>query len=117
MERKYGWVKMPDDYRDLQIFGAGKPSTLILPDEIDLEPGFPEPPYDQLQTSSCTGNGTAGIFQYGLKAAGLPAPRPSRLLLYYDGRRFEGSQSSDSGANIRDVIKGANIFGIAPESE
>jgi len=117
MERKYGFIKQPDDYRDLQVFGAGKPSALVLPDEIDLEPGFPDPPYDQLQTSSCTGNGVAGIIQYGLKQAGLPAPMPSRLWLYGNGRKLEGDYGQDAGANIRDVIRGANLYGVIPETD
>lgn len=117
MERKYGWIKQLDDYRDVSIFSAGKPTSLIIPDEIDLDPNFPELSYDQLQTSSCTGNGGAGMLQYGLKSAGLPAPRPSRLWLYGNARKLENSYGEDAGANIRDIIKGANKYGIIPETD
>jgi len=40
----------------------------------------------------------------------------SRLQLYYDERKIEGTLDSDSGAEIRDGIKCAASFGVAPET-
>ncbi len=42
---------------------------------------------------------------------------PSRLFAYYNGRAAEGNEGQDNGAQIRDVIKGLNTYGVCPESE
>ena len=38
-------------------------------------------------------------------------------MLYYNARKLEGTESSDVGAQIRDVIKGAALFGACPEDQ
>lgn len=111
----YGWNKQPIDPRDFKYqeyrseFGALAPV-------YDLTPQIPFI-YDQGQLGSCTGNGTAKAIRCARRKAGLPDFDPSRLALYYNARRLEGDISQDAGANIRDVVKGANLWGYAPESE
>lgn len=118
MERKYGWKRQPENVLDLKMFSAGKPKSFILPDELDKrESPFYFPVYDQGNTSSCTGNGGARIFQYGLNQAGIKMGTPSRLWLYGNARKLEGDYNKDDGANIRDIMVGANKFGIIPETD
>lgn len=117
-QRKYGWHRQkPDDGRDLK-FGLSLAQHLPagFPDDIKLENKMP-PIYNQFDTSSCTGNGGARIFQFGQMKAGLAQWTPSRLALYYNARKLEGGIITDGGANIRDMIRGANKFGIAAETE
>lgn len=107
-----GWHRQKEDLRDLS-FGAGLSKALAIPDVIMLD--RPDR-YDQGNTSSCTGNAGARVFQMGLKKAGYGDWTPSRLQLYFDARREEGSTGSDSGANIRDIFRGAHDYGFAPET-
>lgn len=110
---KYGWKKQPQDDRDLR-YSIAKPIE-GLPATSDLRSLFP-PCYDQGQTSSCTGNGTVGALMAAQARAGLPSMMLSRLFAYYNARSIEGTADQDSGANIRDVIKGCNEFGIVEET-
>jgi C1A family cysteine protease len=110
---QYGWKKQNRDDRDL-MYSIAKPIA-GLPATSDLRNQFP-PCYDQGQTSSCTGNGTVGELQSAQFHAGLPIVMLSRLFAYYNGRMIEGGADQDGGANIRDVIKGCNQYGIVEES-
>ena len=65
------------------------------------------PVYDQGRAGSCTGNATAGALAYDWRRQGNAPFLPSRLMLYYDGRALEGTQDHDSGAAIRDVVRGS----------
>lgn len=116
IERKYGHLPSLEDFSMFQIFGAGKPKGLNIPDEMDMRPNMPWM-YDQGSTSSCTGNGGARIIRYGRQIAGYPSVDPSRLFLYFNARKQEGSVASDDGAQIIDIIKGANLYGIIPETD
>lgn len=101
------------------------------------------PVYDQLNTSSCVGNGTAGLFDYvhhkqGFPIAGAEADDPdgevanvsivdgikvlhsflypSRLGIYYGAREIEGDTGGDDGAEIRDGVQTVVKQGAGPES-
>lgn len=108
---RYGWVPDFPDHRD-RLYTIGQPRA--LPPSADLRSQLPAP-WDQGQIGSCTGNATAAALAYGRAMQGLPAIVPSRLMLYYYGRRYEGTQDSDVGAQIRDVIKGAALMGACSE--
>jgi C1A family cysteine protease len=108
---RYGWIPQLPDRRDLLI-EAGRPA---IASSIDLSDASP-PPYDQGELGSCTGNATARAIAYARAMQGLPEFTPSRLMLYYDARKIEGTTAIDAGASIRDVIKGAAASGAAPES-
>lgn len=114
MPRLYGWKKGPEDSRDL-VFGAGKP-VFGLPSSVDLSPLMP-PVYDQLNTNTCTGQATAAAIHYAMKFAKMPDFAPSRLFPYYNARVLEESASQDSGAVIRDILKGLNTYGFISEQE
>jgi C1A family cysteine protease len=65
---------------------------------------------NQLKLGACTAHGYAGWAMAAMKKAGLPVFVPSRLLIYLEERRREGTVSTDSGAIVRDSFwVGANI--------
>lgn len=108
----YGWQRDLPDHRDLW-YALSSPAV-GLPSSMDLTPSMP-PVYDQGNVGSCTGNSCAGALAYARNMQGLPSFTPSRLQLYYDARALEGTTGSDSGAQIRDVIKGAAVNGACDE--
>jgi C1A family cysteine protease len=108
---RYGWVPQLPDHRDLQLAPR---SGLTLPSSVDLRSSMP-PIYDQGTLGSCTGNACAAILQFNRRMQGLQDFVPSRLMLYYDARKIEGTTGFDIGAQIRDVVKGAGVSGACPE--
>ena len=115
MTRSLGWNADPVDGRDL-LFAA--PRDLIAapqPRTADLSPGMP-PVYDQGSIGACTGHAGAALGQYALRAQGLPEFTPSRLDLYYQARKLEGTQDRDAGAFLRDTLKIMGQLGMPPES-
>jgi C1A family cysteine protease len=109
----FGWIPDLPDHRDKR-FGLVMPTG--LPVRFNLaDTGFMPPVFSQGQTSSCTGNSTAGAVQFMHAKEGLPAPAFSRLFLYYNGRVLESGEQWDQGASIRDVFKGLNTEGVCEE--
>jgi C1A family cysteine protease len=111
---RYGWVPDLPDARD-RIYAAPRPTAAALPAMVDLTSQF-GPVYDQGQLGSCTGNALAGAFEYDLRKQELPDFIPSRLFIYYNERRIEGTVHSDSGAQIRDGVKTLVRQGVCPET-
>ena len=67
---------------------------------------------------NCVGQGTTGTIHFGRIKQKLPDfGNPSRLMSYYLAREIEGTVDEDSGAQIRDGIKGAATYGLCPETE
>ena len=114
MISRYGWVRDLPDARDL-IYAAPRPTVAALPAMVDLTSDF-GPVYDQGQLGSCTGNALAAAFEFDLLKQNLPDFIPSRLFIYYNERRLEGTVSSDSGAQIRDGVKTLVRQGVCPET-
>ena len=112
MNRKYTWIRDSLDRRDQHLMFLHEPK---LPPSVDLRPKFPAP-YDQITLGSCTANATDGLMEFDLKQLGHDVML-SRLFLYYNGRMIEGTIQSDSGCQLRDVIKCAAQFGAPPETE
>src|SRR5579875_1610324 len=112
----YGWVRDLPDHRDRYDLAA---FPLHVPDRVDLRPGFGTfPVYDQGALGSCTASAIAGALVYQQLRQGLQrVVAPSRLWIYYEERRREGTVSSDSGAQIRDGIKVVASEGFPPEEE
>lgn len=108
---RYGWIPDVPDHRD---FLMTRP-TLVLPDTVDLRLHCP-PVYDQGALGSCTANAIAAAIEYERSRQGLPDFMPSRLFIYYNERKMEGTINSDSGAMIRDGIKSVAQIGACPES-
>jgi len=111
---RYGWVPDLPDHRD-HIFSAPTPVLAVLPPSVDLRPGCPKTVYDQGQLGSCTANAIAGAFEFDLTKQALPDFMPSRLFIYYNERRTEGTVDSDAGAMIRDGIKSVAKQGVCTE--
>lgn len=109
----YGWKPDLPDHRDL-VF---RPTLARLPPgPIDLRQLCP-PHMDQGALGSCTAHGITGAMRYERMRLGMPDLPMSRLQLYYDERRIEGTVRQDAGAAIRDGIKCVVRLGVAPEDQ
>lgn len=105
-----GWrVDLPDQ-RDL----AFEPSVVKLPSVVDLRPEDTAI-YDQGQLGSCTANAIAAHLDFNRKKQGEAAIKPSRLFIYYNERKDQGTIASDSGASIRESAKAVKNYGACPE--
>lgn len=107
------WIPDRPDFRD-HAFELAKP--IPLPSVVDLRPKLP-PVYDQGDLGSCTGNAIAAAFDFARQKQGKPFLTPSRLFIYFQERKVEGTIDSDAGAMIRDGIKSVAKLGVCPESE
>ena len=111
---RYGWIPDLPDHRD-HLFSAPTPVLTALPPSVDLRPTCPKTVYDQGRLGSCTANAIAAAFEFDLTKQALPDFMPSRLFIYYNERRMEGTVDSDSGAMIRDGIKSVAKQGVCTE--
>lgn len=118
---RHGWVR---DYPDDRDYAYEDHHEVLNPEAIegfpaklDLWDGGGMPGiYDQLQLGSCVGNGVARCVEYQENKQGEGMITPSRLFVYGMAREIEGTYSSDSGAQIRDGIKGVVQWGAPPET-
>ena len=112
--KHYGWVRDIPDQRDFRYVPPPRLAR-ALPPKVDLRDGFP-PCYNQGQLGSCTANAIAGALQFLEIKEGSAVPvMPSRLFVYYNERALEGTEGSDSGAQIRDGIKTVAKRGFCAE--
>ncbi len=111
--KRYGWVPDLPDARDL-MFAAADRVLSELPRQVDLRPQCPAI-YDQGQLGSCTANAIGGAFELTQMKEGQPDFTPSRLFIYYNERKIEGTVDEDSGAMIRDGVKSVHKLGVCPE--
>jgi C1A family cysteine protease len=112
---RYGWRPDLPDARD-HVFAAPQIALAALPPSVDLRVGCPAV-YDQGQIGSCTANAIAAAFEFDLMKQQLPVFMPSRLFIYYNERKMEGTTGTDSGAQIRDGIKSVATLGVCSEDE
>jgi len=98
--RRYGWRPDLPDHRD-KYHSFEDPDVPATADLRDTMPTV----YDQGELGSCTANAIAGAIQFDELKQGLASETPSRLFIYYNERKLEGTTGSDSGAAIRDGIK------------
>lgn len=111
--RSYGFK--PDVRPDAHLY-LSAPAPQKLPAVFSLRPHF-GPVDNQGQTSSCTGNATAGVIRYlRRRAKRHPDFNPARLFLYFNGRNAEGMTGLDCGARIEDVVDQAGVTGYCSES-
>src|SRR5438477_11218047 len=113
--KRYGWIPDIPDQRDY-LYAAPPAFLRALPPRVDLRAHCP-PVYDQGQLGSCTSNAIGGAIEFDLLKQSLPDFMPSRLFIYYNERKMEGTVGTDSGAQIRDGIKSVAKQGVPPESE
>lgn len=107
-----GWLPQPHDPRDLH-FSISSPKK--LPARIDLSPHCGEI-LNQYSLGSCTANAIASaVFNAQVRAKQDPFVA-SRLFIYYNERRLEGTINEDAGAYIRDGFKVINKLGAPQET-
>jgi C1A family cysteine protease len=110
---RLGWIPDVPDHRDF-AYQVAKPSE--LPAMVDLRDKMP-PIYDQGELGSCSANAIAAAFEYEQVRRGLADFMPSRLFIYYNERKMEGTIPVDAGATIRNGIKSVNKVGVVSEVE
>src|SRR5690348_12158192 len=113
--RRYGWIPDVPDQRD-HLYAAPPRYLTSLPAKADLRQKCP-PVYDQGNLGSCTANAIGGAIEFDRMKQSLSDFVPSRLFIYYNERKIEGTVSTDSGAMIRDGIKTVASDGVCPEPE
>jgi len=115
--KKYGWVRDSPDDRD---YAYEEKHDVQAPEElskkISLVPNMPGI-YDQLQLGACVGNGVGRVMEYIENADAEGMVTPSRLFIYGNARKYEGTYAVDSGAQVRDGIKGVVQYGAPPETD
>jgi len=116
-KRKYGFRRQLGDKRD-HLYDVPYPETTLSAffdlRDTKLLPNV----YDQGALGSCTANAIAGAFEYNEKkdSYGEEVFMPSRLFIYYNERKMEGSIGTDAGGQLRDGIKSINATGLCHES-
>lgn len=110
---KYGWLPQLPDQRDY-TFTVQK--NTILPVNVDLRNSLP-PVYDQGQLGSCTANAIAAHLDFDREKQGENFITPSRLFIYYNERKDQGTIKSDAGSTIRESVKAVVKYGAATEAE
>lgn len=106
----YGWKKDLPDKRDLRYTYQAIP----LPEKVDLRPDMP-PVYNQGHLGSCTANAGGAAFVYMHKKNENELFMPSRLFIYYNTRKRDGTIKYDAGSTIRSTIKSMVSYGVAKE--
>lgn len=112
----YGWK------RDLDRRGPSFVPKLArldqLPQTFDWWDHIVAPPcWDQGNTGSCVGHGRARQHRLVRLIAKLTDFEPSRLGIYWQARKIEGSTGLDSGAMIHDAIKAGISEGVGRETD
>lgn len=118
MKRKYGCRKDVKDERDYAFKTLPKLRLGRLPLEVDLFKQAPTlPVYNQLGIGSCTANAIAKALQFDAIKQGLPDANeaPSRLFIYWNERKVEGTLPEDAGAMIRTGAKISADLGVCLE--
>jgi hypothetical protein len=112
-KQNFGLIRDKPDNRD-QIYQV-KRKIAALPESTDMK-NIKEFPwrYDQSILGSCVGNGVVAAFRRTLQVNNMPDLDGSRLYAYYNAREPE-YKNEDSGASIRDGIKGLNAYGLCKE--
>lgn len=111
---KLNWKRGPKDERDFKSL-RHLAAPVNLPSEFELDRQIPV--QDQGNIGSCTAHSSALCFRY--EVAQLKNNfdfEPSRLFQYYNTRKLQGWESSDSGGYIRDSFKAMNKWGLCKES-
>lgn len=107
-------------------FRPGLPGVLAVPADTsglkvlrEVDPRHALPPiFDQARLGSCTANATAGAFQYDGILDGKDPGLLSRLWIYFQERKIEGSLGQgDTGAFGHDAFIAAAKVGVPPESD
>lgn len=109
--RWYGCRRDTKDWLD-RLFTM---TATHLPPQVDLRSNCP-PVMDQGELGSCTAHGITGALRHLLLSTGRADYPLSRLWVYYQERKVEGTIGEDAGAEIRDGIKVIAALGAAHET-
>lgn len=113
-----GWRPDTPDVNDHEFSPNWLKGGIAEPPRKHFLPAHLMPPIrDQGEQGSCTGHMAYGMAAYvhhycGQETSAKLSPR----FAYWNARVLEGSTKEDSGAEIRDAIKGVVKFGISTES-
>lgn len=105
---KFQWIPDHPDHRDMVFSSPMKPAQ--LPEFVDII-GIRNKIENQLHIGSCTGCSSTSALEI---AIGTKRPF-SKLMAYYLAREQRGTIHEDSGASIRNVMKGIADNGVAYE--
>lgn len=110
---RYGWKP------SLPGVLAQMADTTTLPVKPEVDPRLHMPPvFDQGQLGSCTANATCAAFQYDAWLDGHHIGPLSRLWVYWQERRIEGSLAQgDVGAYGSDAFLAAATVGVPAETD
>ncbi len=114
VKRIYGWKRDLPSHHDNFLMVANPITVANFPKQKFLS-GLP-PIYDQGQLGSCTANALAGVFEFEQMKQGLSDFMPSRLFIYYNERKIEGTIGTDSGASLSDGIRVLTTLGVCKET-
>ena len=107
----YNLKRQDPDERDFQLSNVLNPHAAVtLPKSVDLRPKNP-PIFDQKKFGACTAHA-------GVRARMMLTNEKtmlSRMYQYIKERIIEGTQGTDSGAQMRDIGKAIFNNGICPE--
>jgi len=113
-KRVYGWKPdLPSHHENFLL--TAHPDVLTTFPKTKFLGNLPHV-YDQKNLGSCTANALAGIFEYEQIKQGLTDFMPSRLFIYYNERKIEGTINQDAGAMISDGIKVLTNSGVCNEA-
>lgn len=107
MKHIYNLQPQAEDLRDFKLAAA---EAVKLPKKTDLRANCP-PVFDQGMLGSCTAN--VGVAAYMMLKNF--SNELSRLYLYYEERRLEGTTEKDVGATMRSIGKALNKTGVCLE--
>jgi C1A family cysteine protease len=111
---KYGWKPDIPDKRDW-VFAKLAAPIRGIPTKMDLRQ-FCSPVEDQGNLGSCTANALVGALEFLEIKDKVPFSDLSRLFVYYNERKIEGTTNTDSGAMLRDGIKALAMYGVCVEN-
>lgn len=119
LRQRLGWKPELPDIRDrpFNTKRALRKARRTIPSKVDWRDDtlFPELTR-QGNLGSCVPHGVGFEFKWEQRQLGLPDIDPSRLFVYYEGRKMEGSIGYDSGLYIRDGLKVVNRLGAPHEN-
>jgi len=108
-----GWKPDIPDFRDFK-FCASLKTLENLPSLVDLRnPQIPI--FDQGNLGSCVANAVSTAHLFGQIKQQINYFVPSRLFIYYNTRKIEGTVYHDAGAYIRNAIKSIAKDGACSE--
>ena len=71
--------------------------------------------YDQLPLHSCSAHALVSLLEFVANAEQRTIEPPSRLFLYYNERKLEGTLPADDGATLRSGLKTLASLGVCAE--